>query len=120
MAVILIIEDEIFLRNLIRKMLELKGYSCVEASNGVEGMQMLSEITPQLIICDVMMPLADGFEVLQHIKSTENLQHIPFVFLTARADTVDKNRASEMGASAYLTKPFSITDLLSTVQSLLI
>ncbi|MDE3236553.1 MAG: response regulator [Bacteroidota bacterium] len=119
MAEILIIEDETFLRNLIRKMLEMKGFTCYEASNGLEGIQMLAKLSPQLIICDVMMPLADGFEVLQHIKSNTSLQNIPFVFLTARADTVDKNRASEMGASGYLTKPFSITDLLSTVQSLL-
>ncbi|MFX8848435.1 response regulator, partial [Acinetobacter baumannii] len=68
MATILVIEDEDFLRNNIKKMLELKGHACYTAENGQDGVDQLQAFTPDLILCDVMMPFMDGFEVLENVK----------------------------------------------------
>ena len=119
MAVILVIEDEDFLRNNIKKMLELKGHQCQTAENGLQGVEILKNFTPDLIVCDVMMPFMDGFEVLENVKANPQTQNIPFVFLTARADAIDKIKGAEMGASQYLTKPFSMIDLINAIQTVL-
>ena len=86
MTEILVIEDELFLRQNIKTILEIKGYICHEASHGGEGIELLSKIKPDLILCDVMMPGVDGFGVLEHVKANDQLKQIPFIFLTARAD----------------------------------
>ncbi|MBS1626724.1 MAG: response regulator [Bacteroidetes bacterium] len=117
MLTILVIEDEEFLRNNIVKMLQLKGYTCYAAINGIDGVTKAKQILPNIIVCDVMMPGIDGFEVLTQLKADITTQNIPFIFLTARADAIDKNRGNTLGASLYLTKPFSIVDLLKAVQS---
>ncbi|MBN8836111.1 MAG: response regulator [Sphingobacteriia bacterium] len=119
MATILIIEDEAFLRNNIKKMLELKGYLCYTAENGQEGVDSLQQLTPDLIVCDVMMPYMDGFEVLENVRAHPLTAATPFIFLTARADAIDKIKGTELGANKYLTKPFSMIDLIAAVQDLL-
>jgi len=119
MAVVLVIEDEEFLRNNIVKMLQLKGYTCHAAINGIDGVSKAKALLPDIIVSDVMMPGIDGFEVLAQLKTDTATQNIPFIFLTARADAIDKNRGNDLGANLYLTKPFSIVDLLAAVKSLL-
>ena len=116
MLEILVIEDELFLRQNIKTILEMKGYICHEASHGAEGIELLNTIEPDLILCDVMMPGIDGFGVLEYVKSMESFKNIPFIFLTARADTQDRERAFEMQATDYITKPFSIVELITSIE----
>jgi len=117
MLEILVIEDELFLRQNIKTILEIKGYVCHEASHGGEGIELLTTLNPDLILCDVMMPGVDGFGVLEHVKSNNRLKEIPFIFLTARADAQDKERAYGMNVTNYITKPFTITELISAIES---
>jgi len=119
MPEILIIEDELFLRQNIKTILEIKGYSCIEATNGNEGIEKLSICKPDLILSDVMMPGIDGFDVLEYVKSNEMLKDIPFIFLSARADIQDRERAFAMNATNYITKPFTITDLIGAIEKAL-
>ena len=116
MSEILVIEDELFLRQNIITILQLKGYECHEASHGLEGIEILKNIKPDLILCDVMMPGIDGFGVLEYVKSEDSLKDVPFIFVTARADTQDKERAYKMNADNYITKPFSISELISAIE----
>jgi CheY-like chemotaxis protein len=117
MLEILVIEDELFLRQNIKTILEIKGYVCHEASHGGEGIELLSTLNPDLILCDVMMPGVDGFGVLEFVKSNDKLKETPFIFLTARADTQDKERAYKMNVTNYITKPFTITELITAIES---
>ena len=109
-----------FLRQNIKTILEIKGYICHEAANGRAGIELLDTTLPDLILCDVMMPDIDGFAVLEYVKSKDALKDIPFIFLTARADTQDRERAIAMHATNYITKPFSISELVGSIESALI
>jgi CheY-like chemotaxis protein len=91
----------------------------MKASKGVEALKLLSTQLPQVILCDVMMPEMDGFEVLKNIRQNPLTQAIPFCFLSARADVVDIDFGLSLGANAYVTKPFSAKDLLAAVERLI-
>jgi CheY-like chemotaxis protein len=116
---ILIIEDELAILKNICTILEISGYACTKANSGLEALQILETITPDLILCDVMMPDMDGFEVLQKLRENEKTKNISFCFLSARADILDIDYGLSLGANGYITKPFSAKDLVQTVQKLL-
>ncbi len=116
---VLVIEDETSILNNICTILQISGYNCIKASNGKEGLEQLATHQPQLILCDVMMPEMDGFEVLKNVRENETTQAIPFCFLSARADVVDIDFGLSLGANGYVTKPFSAKDLLETVKRLM-
>jgi DNA-binding response OmpR family regulator len=116
---VLVIEDETSILNNICTILQISGYTCIKASNGKEGLEQLAIQLPQLILCDVMMPEMDGFEVLKNVREHETTQAIPFCFLSARADVVDIDFGLSLGANGYVTKPFSAKDLLETVKRLI-
>lgn len=116
--IVLIIEDEPIILNNISTILQLSGCTCHKAANGVEALSLLQTLTPNLIMCDVMMPDMNGFEVLQYVQQQPQLKHIPFCFLSARADVVDIDNGLALGAAAYITKPFLAKDLLATVNRL--
>ena len=82
MKKILIIEDDYVLRSTVKDLLEANNYKVFTASDGIEGLQLAKEISPNLIICDVMMPKLNGFEVLENFKNDISLSSIPFIFLT--------------------------------------
>ncbi len=116
---ILVVEDEPFILNNICTILQISGYNCLKAGNGIEALEVLKTHTPQLILCDVMMPEMDGFALLQNILQNNTTQQIPFCFLTARADVTDIDNGLSIGAKRYITKPFLAKDLLATVKSLI-
>jgi CRP-like cAMP-binding protein/CheY-like chemotaxis protein len=114
---ILLIEDNLEMRENTTEILELADYNVVSASNGREGVEMASKELPDLIICDIMMPILDGYGVLGELSKNENTAGIPFIFLTAKAERVDQRKGMEMGADDYLTKPFDDLELLNAVNT---
>lgn len=114
---VLIIEDEFDVREDISELLLLEGYTVYSASNGFEGIALAKEHIPDLIICDIMMPGKDGFEVLHELQESPETKTIPFIFLTARATLNDLRQGMDLGADDYLTKPFTLEDLLVAVKT---
>lgn len=112
---ILVIEDESSIRENIREMLEAEGFEVTEAADGTEGVRKSVEHVPDLVVCDVNMPGMDGFQVLSSLRASTDTHHVPFLFLTARADRTSLRRGMELGAEDYLTKPFSRQELLAAV-----
>ena len=102
----LVIDDNSVVCTLVRTHLEPE-YRVEEAHDGAEGYTLARTLLPDLVISDVMMPEVDGFELCRKIKQDPDIDHVPVVFLTARADLEDKVEGLDVGADAYLTKPSS-------------
>ncbi|WP_017302079.1 hybrid sensor histidine kinase/response regulator [Nodosilinea nodulosa] len=117
MAKILVIEDEVGVRDSIVDILNAEDFIVDSAANGEEGMRQIHEFKPDMVICDVMMPVLDGFGVLQQIRQDPGLATLPFVFLTAKAERVDFRSGMDLGADDYLTKPFTHHDLLRMIHT---
>ena len=115
---VIIIDDDKELCTLMKKCVEQENLTAIIANGGIEGLQMLEENKNvcSLIILDIMMPDLDGFKVLQQIRQTSN---VPVLMLTAKSDEEDKVSGLRMGADDYLTKPFSINELMARVNSLI-
>lgn len=116
MKAILVIEDNNEIRENTAEMLELANYKVYTAANGKEGITIANEKKPDLIICDIMMPVLDGYGVLHMINKIPELQAIPFIFITAKAERSEVRKGMELGADDYITKPFSSTELLNAVE----
>jgi CRP-like cAMP-binding protein/CheY-like chemotaxis protein len=113
---ILIIEDNIDLRESTAEILGLDGYKVLKASNGKEGVDLTIQHRPDLILCDIMMPELDGYGVLYLLNKNPETSSIPFIFLTAKAERLDFRKGMEMGADDYLAKPFDDMELLQAIQ----
>ena len=111
--VLLVIDDEIHIRRLIDRMLSNRGFSVFGAGSGDEALKMMENagVSPDIITCDVSMPDMNGFEILSEIKENPQFAHIPVIMLTAMGQVGEAHRAKEMGASDYITKPFSANGL---------
>ena len=116
---ILIIDDEIHIVELIKFNLETSGYDVDFAYDGLDGYLKIKENTPQLVLLDWMLPNISGIDMLQKIRSDKTLSHIPIIMLTAKNMENDKIQGLELGADDYITKPFSIKELLARVSSVL-
>jgi CheY-like chemotaxis protein len=114
---VLIIEDNDDIREGTAEILALTGYQVHVASEGKTGVDMALKIIPDIILCDIMMPELDGYGVLYMLGKHEATAHIPFIFLTAKAERSDMRKAMEMGADDYLTKPFDDMELLNAIES---
>jgi YesN/AraC family two-component response regulator len=117
-ASVLVVEDQQDVRKYIRSKLA-DAYTVLEAKNGKEGFDMARQHIPDLVVSDVMMPLMDGFELCQQLKTDDFTSHIPVILLTARAEDIDKLTGLETGADAYLIKPFNSKELLLRVHNLI-
>jgi CRP/FNR family transcriptional regulator, cyclic AMP receptor protein len=117
MSKILLIEDNHDVRENTAEILELANYTVVTAENGKVGVEKAMQEKPDLIICDIMMPVLDGYGVLHMINKHEDLKNIPFIFLTAKAERGDFRKGMEMGADDYITKPFTDIELLNSIES---
>jgi len=117
MKKILLIEDNNDIRNNTAEILELANYKVITAENGKTGVEKAIEHSPDLIICDIMMPELDGYGVLYTVQKNKAIKNIPFIFLTAKTDRADFRKGMEQGADDYLTKPFTGTELLHAVDS---
>lgn len=111
MARILVIEDEAPIRANLLRFLGLEGHELFEAENGQVGLEMARKLRPDLILCDMMMPVLDGVEVLDGLRADPSIARTPFIFLTAGASREQVERGLQHGASAYVTKPFIMGDV---------
>jgi len=116
MKKILVIDDNLDIRENSIEMLELSGFHVFGAADGQTGIELAIREIPDIIICDIMMPLMDGHEVLQKLRCHDETAHIPFVFLTARSEKKDIRAGMELGADDYLVKPFEDYELLEVVE----
>lgn len=116
---ILVVDDEMYIVNILDFTLATEGLDVVSAANGEEALRLAMEKTPDLVILDVMMPKIDGFEVCRALKAKEETKHVPVILLTAKDRDTDKEKGKEAGADLYVTKPFSPTRLLDDVRALL-
>lgn len=114
---ILVVEDQDLLLMAIRDVLEMEGYRVVTAGDGVEGLEVMRTLAPDLIIADISMPRMDGYKFFEAVHARPEWVPIPFIFLTARAEKEDRLKGKAMGAEDYLVKPFDPQELLVVVRS---
>ena len=114
---IVLIEDNLEMRENTAEILELANYDVVTAENGKIGVEVVKKEKPDLILCDVMMPELDGYGVLYYISKDPETASIPFIFLTAKAEKSDMRKGMSLGADDYLTKPYTEMELLDAVEA---
>jgi len=114
---ILLIEDNDEIRDNTAEILELSNYKVFTAPDGKKGVEIALEKKPDLVICDIMMPVLDGYGVLHMLNKNPVTKNTPFIFLSARSEKSDVRKGMESGADDYITKPFNGTDLLNAVES---
>lgn len=115
---VLVVDDSRVIRELIAVNLELEGFEVTTAADGEAAVRLASEVRPDVITLDVMMPRLNGFEAVQRLRQDPTTAGIPVVMVTGRAQTADLDRGREVGVEAYLTKPFEPTDLVEVVTRL--
>jgi len=116
---ILIVEDETSLATLLEYNLAKEGYSTLLAADGEEGMLRIEEEAPDLVVLDWMLPKISGIEVCRRLRSRPETRNVPIIMLTARSEEGDRIRGLETGADDYLTKPFSIPELVARIRAVL-
>lgn len=116
---VLVVEDEEHIRTVIEYNLRLDGFEVFQADDGVKALKLARQIKPDLILLDWMMSDRSGLEVLADLKHGDDTEHIPVVMLTARGTESDMQRAREVGADEYVTKPFAPRSLSATILRIL-
>jgi diguanylate cyclase (GGDEF)-like protein len=117
---ILVVEDDESVREIIKFSLELAGYRIITVNDGAQALEKATDVKPDLILLDLMIPVYDGFEVCRRLKDNFLTGQIPIVILTAKRDMKDKVAGMEAGADDYITKPFNRTELLARVKMVLL
>jgi len=116
MATILVIEDNLKVKDNLVEILQLAGYNVIVAGDGKQGIIMAETWHPDVIICDLSLPILDGYVVLQILNGNEACCKIPFIFLTARTERSDVRMGMSLGADDYITKPFNPSDLFNSIE----
>ncbi len=117
MKKVLLIEDDRQLRENTAELLELANYRVFKAADGKQGIASAISVLPDVIICDIMMPNADGYEVIETLAKNPKTKGLPFIFLSAKTDRKDVRKGMELGADDYLTKPFEESELFGAIES---
>ena len=113
---ILAVDDEPHIRRLVQVNLERHGYEVITATDGKDALETIATEKPDLVVCDVMMPYMDGFEVLQTLRKNADTRELPVIMLTAKAQDADVFKGWQSGADLYLTKPFNPMELIRFVK----
>ena len=113
---ILVVDDEVRMRRVVRDYLQIKGYAVLQAGDGVEALELLSRRRVDLVLLDVMMPRMDGFETCRRIRQTSA---VPVIMLTARSEEEDELQGFQLGVDEYIAKPFSLKVLLARIEAVL-
>ncbi|HHX62784.1 MAG TPA: response regulator transcription factor [Epulopiscium sp.] len=111
---IVIVEDDRAISDIIKYNVQKEGYTAYTAYDGEEGLALIEQVDPDLILLDIMMPKMDGLEVCRKVRKTRNT---PIIMLTARAEEVDKVVGLEIGADDYVTKPFGVRELMARIRA---
>lgn len=119
MTTILIVEDNKNIRENLAEMLSIAKYNVKAVENGKLAITELERILPDIIICDIIMPEMNGYELLEAVRNNSSFANIRFIFLTALAEEYEIKNGLEMGANKYIVKPFEETQILSAIDSLL-
>ena len=115
---VLIVEDEANIAESLSFLLERDGFDVVTLSDGASAMDKLNALRPSAVVLDVMLPNRSGFDLLSDIRGSADLAALPVLMLTAKGQARDRERAMELGANAFVTKPFSNTDIVEQVRAL--
>jgi CheY-like chemotaxis protein len=113
------VDDDHVIRGLLEVNLEMEGHDVVTAVDGQDALDKVAADPPDLILLDVMMPNVNGWQVAEALKGDQATQHIPIIFLSARAMEADVRKGTDLGVESYVTKPFDPIDLMDLVASLL-
>lgn len=116
---ILVVDDEEHILELISFNLTNNGYKVIKANNGIDAVRLAIEENPKLILLDLMIPGKDGYDVCREVRSNSEIRNIPIIMLTAKSEELDKILGLELGADDYITKPFSVRELLARVKAVL-
>ncbi|WP_055667941.1 response regulator transcription factor [Desnuesiella massiliensis] len=116
---ILVVDDEEHIIELLKFNLENSGYKIYAATNGLDAIKLAKAEIPKLILLDLMLPGMDGYDVCKEIRKDSSISHIPIIMITAKGEELDKILGLELGADDYITKPFSIRELLARVKAVL-
>lgn len=114
---LLLIDDDPNLILLVKDYLEFRGYQVITAENGQEALELLDKETPDMIICDVMMPQMDGYSLVEHVRKNPRTSWIPVLFLSAKGQSQDRVKGLNTGADVYMVKPFEPEELVAQVES---
>lgn len=114
---LLLIDDDPNLILLVKDYLEFRGYQVTTAENGREALEILEQATPDMIICDVMMPEMDGYSLVKHVREDPKTSWIPVLFLSAKGQSQDRVKGLNTGADVYMVKPFEPEELVAQVES---
>jgi DNA-binding response OmpR family regulator len=115
---ILIVDDDKFVRRILKDAFTEEGMTCHEANNGLEALRLAREIHPDAIILDVMLPGLDGYKICRMLKYDENFADISIVMVTSRARQTDRDTGYHTGADQYITKPFQPEEVVAAVKEL--
>lgn len=119
MKKILVVDDDPYILMSLEFLMKKNGYQVMIARNGTEALEAINSLKPNLILLDIMMPDVDGYSICKHVKSKKDLKDIHIVFLSAKTKETDIQKGLDLGASMYITKPFSTRDLMKKVNELI-
>jgi CheY-like chemotaxis protein len=119
MSKVLVVDDDAQILKLLQVTFELEGYTVFVADCGERAVEVATEHDPDVVVCDLQMPRMSGLAVLERLRSTKKTSAIPFIMVTGSGHRIDAERALQLGANAYMTKPFDPFDLLASVQKVL-
>lgn len=115
MATVLFIEDNLEIRENVVEFLELSGYRALAADGGATGIELAKEKKPDVILCDIMMPETNGYQVFEQLRKNDATSSIPFIFVTASVEKKEIKAGLDMGAFDYIRKPFEPEELLTAI-----
>ncbi|MGH4119715.1 response regulator [Clostridium sp.] len=116
---ILVVDDEEHIQELIKFNLEKNGYKVILANNGIDAIKLAKEHLPQLMLLDLMLPGMDGLDVCKEIRKDSSMANMPIIMITAKGEEIDKIIGLELGADDYITKPFSVRELVARIKAIL-
>ncbi len=119
MSVVLVVEDSLAQRQMISDLLKNSGLKVTVAGDGVEALERIQQLNPDLVVLDIVMPRMNGYEVCRRLKNDPKTQNVPVVMCSSKGEEFDRYWGLKQGADAYIAKPFQPTELIGTVKQLL-
>jgi two-component system alkaline phosphatase synthesis response regulator PhoP len=116
---ILVVDDEVYIVHILEFSLNMEGYEVISATSGEEALQKIAVEPPDLVVLDIMMPGMGGYDVCRRLRADERTRAIPIIFLSAKDSPCDRDQGLELGANAYITKPFGPRRLIEEIEGLL-